>query len=447
MVSSVCERLLSNASLSPLISDLRTLTHTNPSSVGASNRSMATATSPLRRRELHLRSQIPLPSQLQLSANGKTSLGFSARAFSSWKSSSWKDDLGIELDTTISVEEEIENAQEIMSVLAINDKGELLVGTPCENSQTQTEMEMAPCKIVKAPNGDAWVEANGQKFSPFQIGAFFLAQMREFVSNTLEGRIRRLIVKVPACLRDVEIDVSFYTSFWDREYTVFAKEEATGKEMELDFLIDSGYHTTVDNIERWLNKYRQEIPTEIATEIENAVSLHKREERPYDEKSFCKGLDKLKGARDALSKLGQHMSKNSMKEKIENAQGSLSVVAINNEGELFVGTSTKRFEGSQTETKMEMAPCKIVEDPNGDVWVEANGRKYSPSQVGAFVVSKMKEFAEAHLGKTVTKADFKLWGYVLDVPVKVTFSISPDGGVVTALAEEILPYWKRHKFE
>ncbi|XP_010555449.1 PREDICTED: heat shock 70 kDa protein, mitochondrial-like [Tarenaya hassleriana] len=82
-----------------------------------------------------------------------------------------------------------------------------------------------------------------------------------------------------------------------------------------------------------------------------------------------------------------------MKEKNENAQRTISAVGINSEGELLVGTSAKRFEGSQTEMGMEMAPCIIVQDANGDIWAKANGQKYFASQIGAFAISKMKEFA------------------------------------------------------
>lgn len=50
-----------------------------------------------------------------------------------------------------------------------------------------------------------------------------------------------------------------------------------------------------------------------------------------------------------------------------------------------------------------MVPYKIVRGPNGDAWVEARGKAYSPSEVGAFVLMKMKETAESHLGKKVTR--------------------------------------------
>lgn len=49
-------------------------------------------------------------------------------------------------------------------------------------------------------------------------------------------------------------------------------------------------------------------------------------------------------------------------------------------------------------------PFKIIKHTNGDAWLEARGQKYSPSQIGAFVVGKMKETAEAYLGKPVKHA-------------------------------------------
>ncbi|KAH9655282.1 Heat shock 70 kDa protein 10 [Citrus sinensis] len=96
---------------------------------------------------------------------------------------------------------------------------------------------------------------------------------------------------------------------------------------------------------------------------------------------------------------------------IENSEGSRttpSVVAFNQKGELLVGTPAKRqavtnptntlfgtkrligrkFDDPQTQKEMQMVSYKIVRAPNGDAWVEANGQQYSPSQIGAFSVSK-----------------------------------------------------------
>ncbi|KAK9039281.1 hypothetical protein V6N11_014489 [Hibiscus sabdariffa] len=87
------------------------------------------------------------------------------------------------------------------------------------------------------------------------------------------------------------------------------------------------------------------------------------------------------------------------------------------QGELIVGTPAKRqavtnptntlfgtkrligrcFDDAQTQKEMKMVPFKIVRAPNGDAWLEVNGKTYSPSQIGAFVLTKMKETAEAYL--------------------------------------------------
>lgn len=98
---------------------------------------------------------------------------------------------------------------------------------------------------------------------------------------------------------------------------------------------------------------------------------------------------------------------------IENAEGARttpSVVAFTDKGELLVGqpakrqavtnsqntlTATKRligrrFDDSETQKDMKTASFKIVKANNGDAWVEAQGKQYSPSQIGAFVLTKMK---------------------------------------------------------
>jgi len=59
----------------------------------------------------------------------------------------------------------------------------------------------------------------------------------------------------------------------------------------------------------------------------------------------------------------------------------------------------RRFDDAHTQKEAKMVPYEIVSASNGDAWVEAGGKQYSPSQVGAFVLQKMKETAEAYLGK------------------------------------------------
>lgn len=137
---------------------------------------------------------------------------------------------------------------------------------------------------------------------------------------------------------------------------------------------------------------------------------------------------------------------------IENAEGARttpSVVAFSQKGELLVGIPAKRqavtnptntvfgtkrligrrFEDPQTQKEMKMVPYKIVKAPNGDAWVEANGQKYSPSQVGAFVLTKMKETAEDYLGKTVTKAVVTVPAYFNDAQRQAT----KDAGRIAGL--------------
>lgn len=137
---------------------------------------------------------------------------------------------------------------------------------------------------------------------------------------------------------------------------------------------------------------------------------------------------------------------------IENSEGSRttpSVVAFNQKGELLVGTPAKRqavtnptntvfgtkrligrrFDDPQTQKEMKMVPYKVVRAPNGDAWVEANGQQYSPSQVGAFILTKMKETAEAYLGKTIEKAVITVPAYFNDAQRQAT----KDAGRIAGL--------------
>lgn len=128
---------------------------------------------------------------------------------------------------------------------------------------------------------------------------------------------------------------------------------------------------------------------------------------------------------------------------IENSEGSRttpSVVAFNQKGELLVGTPAKRqavtnptntlfgtkrligrkFDDPQTQKEMKMVPYKIIRAPNGDAWVEANGQQYSPSQIGAFVLGKMKETAESYLGRSVANAVITVPAYFNDAQRQAT---------------------------
>jgi chaperone protein DnaK len=76
-----------------------------------------------------------------------------------------------------------------------------------------------------------------------------------------------------------------------------------------------------------------------------------------------------------------------------------------------------------------MVPFKIIEGPGGDAWMEARGQKYSPSQIGAFVLGKMKETAEAHLGQTVSDAVVTVPAYFNDAQRQAT----KDAGKIAGL--------------
>jgi len=61
-----------------------------------------------------------------------------------------------------------------------------------------------------------------------------------------------------------------------------------------------------------------------------------------------------------------------------------------------------------------LLPYNIIKANNGDAWVEVEGKKYSPSQVGAFILTKMKETAESYLGETVKQAVVTVPAYFND---------------------------------
>src|SRR4029450_3805792 len=82
-----------------------------------------------------------------------------------------------------------------------------------------------------------------------------------------------------------------------------------------------------------------------------------------------------------------------------------------------------------TKKDMGLVPYKIVRAPNGDAWVAADGKTYSPSQISAFVLQKMKETAEAHLGQTVTQAVITVPAYFNDAQRQAT----KDAGKIAGL--------------
>ena len=137
---------------------------------------------------------------------------------------------------------------------------------------------------------------------------------------------------------------------------------------------------------------------------------------------------------------------------IENAEGARttpSIVAFAKDGERLVGQPAKRqavtnpentifavkrligrrFDDPITKKDTELVPYHIVRGNNGDAWVGAGGKEYSPSQISAFTLQKMKETAEAYLGETVTQAVITVPAYFNDAQRQAT----KDAGQIAGL--------------
>ena len=137
---------------------------------------------------------------------------------------------------------------------------------------------------------------------------------------------------------------------------------------------------------------------------------------------------------------------------VENAEGARttpSIVAFAKDGERLVGQPAKRqavtnpdntvfavkrligrrFDDPMTKKDMELVPYEIVKGSNGDAWVKAGGKDYSPSQISAFILQKMKETAESYLGETVTQAVITVPAYFNDAQRQAT----KDAGQIAGL--------------
>lgn len=136
-------------------------------------------------------------------------------------------------------------------------------------------------------------------------------------------------------------------------------------------------------------------------------------------------------------------------ENLEGARTTPSMVAFLENGERLVGQPAKRqavtnhentifavkrligrkYSDKMTQKDKELVPYSIVESSSGDAWIKARGQEYSPSQVSAFILMKMKEIAEAHLGEKVTQAVITVPAYFNDSQRQAT----KDAGRIAGL--------------
>jgi molecular chaperone DnaK len=136
-------------------------------------------------------------------------------------------------------------------------------------------------------------------------------------------------------------------------------------------------------------------------------------------------------------------------ENSEGANTTPSIVAFTEDGERLVGLPAKRqgvtnpvntffaikrligrrYEDPMVEKDKNLVPYTIVKGPNGDAWVESHGKQYSPAQISAYILQKMKETAEAKLGETITQAVITVPAYFNDAQRQAT----KDAGKIAGL--------------
>jgi molecular chaperone DnaK len=136
-------------------------------------------------------------------------------------------------------------------------------------------------------------------------------------------------------------------------------------------------------------------------------------------------------------------------ENVEGTRTTPSIVAFAKDGERLIGQPAKRqavtnpentifavkrligrrFDDPMTKKDMELVPYTIAKGPNGDAWVKAGGEDYSPSQISAYILQKMKETAEAYLGEKVEQAVITVPAYFNDAQRQAT----KDAGKIAGL--------------
>jgi molecular chaperone DnaK len=88
-----------------------------------------------------------------------------------------------------------------------------MIGRKFTDDEVKKEMQSVSFKIVRASNGDAWVEANGKTYSPSQIGAFVLMKMKETAENYYGSPVKNAVVTVPAYFNDSQRQVCCIENF------------------------------------------------------------------------------------------------------------------------------------------------------------------------------------------------------------------------------------------
>jgi molecular chaperone DnaK len=169
----------------------------------------------------------------------------------------------------------------------------------------------------------------------------------------------------------------------------------------------------------------------------NKQQLHRVAHRGFASDSHIVGID-LGTTNSCVAVMEGKVPK--VIENSEGARTTPSIVAFTDSNERLVGQPAKRqavqnpectffatkrligrrYEDEVVQKDIKMVPYKIVSAPNGDAWVQCRNDKYSPSQIGGFVLTKMKETAESYLGYTVNDAVITVPAYFNDAQRQAT---------------------------